>query len=326
MDFKTKSTNRSLIHSIAKYSTWKPVGISERLNNSGIYAQRAEWERFVYFSLLSLGVCFTVAGVIFFFAFNWAELHKFVKLGIVQGALAVCIGLVLLSKIDQRIKDVALFGACVLVGALFAVFGQIYQTGANAYDFFLGWTVFTALWVFVSKYPPLWLFFLVLINGTYLLYINQVSSSFSFQDSYNVLFAFNAVVIIALQWMFVVGKITKLPSWLIRIIALAAIYFITVSLSICIVDKVGPEGIIALLLAVPVFYLAIREAFKTKDVFYLCIIPLSVIVVICSLIIRASGSNFGSGIFLLLALFVIGSVSFQIKQVIELNKKWNGTI
>jgi len=289
-------------------------------NNSGICAQRAEWERFVYFSLLCLGVCFTVAGVSFFFAFNWAELHKFVKLGIVQGALALCIGLVLLSKIDQRIKDVALFGACILAGALFAVFGQIYQTGANAYNFFLGWTVFTALWVLVSKYPPLWLFFLVLINGTFLLYINQVSSSFSFQDSYNILFAFNAAVIIALQWMFTAGKISRLPSWFTRIIALAAIYFITVSLSIC------PEGIIALVLAVPVFYLAIREAFKTKDVFYLCIIPLSVIVIICSLIIRASDTNFGSGIFLLLALFVIGSVSFQIKQVIELNKKWNGTI
>ncbi len=323
MDFKTRNYNRNLIHSIARNSNWNSGGIKNKLNQSGVYSHQSDWQKFLYISLLSLGACFTVTGIIFFLAFNWTGLHKFVKLSLVQGVIISCIGLISISRIDQKIKDIVLLWASLLVGALFAVFGQIYQTGANAYDFFLGWTVFIALWVIVSKFPPLWLLFISLINITFWLYTKQVSSAFSNIDPYNILFVFNSLVIIGMKWFHYKGKLSILPNWFIRLIALASISYITFSLcySIAINDLVQEQAIPSLL-AVVAFSLALRDAFKTKDVFYLCIVPLSVIIVISSIIIQMVGH--GSEIFLLIAIFIIGSISLQISQIIKLNKKWNG--
>ena len=47
--------------------------------------------------LLSLGIAFLVSGVIFFFAYNWASLHKFIKLGLLQALIItmVCVAVFL---------------------------------------------------------------------------------------------------------------------------------------------------------------------------------------------------------------------------------------
>ncbi|MDG1433335.1 MAG: hypothetical protein P8Q41_04965 [Saprospiraceae bacterium] len=78
------------------------------------------------------------------------------------------------SICDKNVNGIILLGARMLVGALFAVFGRIYQTGANAYDFLLGWTVFVALWVFVSNIEAMWLFLLILINISTWQYFEQI--------------------------------------------------------------------------------------------------------------------------------------------------------
>lgn len=150
MDQTTSSRKEIYANDIA--SEWQRT---EGLLQKNVYADSTQWRHFLNLLLPALGIAFIVSGIIFFFAYNWADLNKFVKLGMIEGTLIVAIALVLFTRWSLPVKQIILTGAAFLVGALFAVYGQIYQTGANAYDFFLGWTIFVTLWAIVSGYPPL---------------------------------------------------------------------------------------------------------------------------------------------------------------------------
>ena len=164
---------REDIHIISRHSNLTEHEVEKSLHEHA-YSDKKMWQKFLQLFILSLGIGFTVSGIIFFFAYNWADLHKFVKIGIVEGLLIATILVMLITKTTDNIKNIILTGASVLVGVLFAVFGQIYQTGANAYDFFLGWTIFITLWVLISNFASLWLVYRVLINSTFVFYSQQV--------------------------------------------------------------------------------------------------------------------------------------------------------
>ena len=147
---------------------------SSLLFRQPMYADKKQWKQFLSIFLLAAGVGFTVAGIIFFFAYNWEDLPKFAKLGIVQTLLVASVLLTVFTRWNILIKQIILTGATFLVGTLFAVFGQIYQTGADAYDLFLGWTLFTILWAFAIRFTPLWLTFIGLLCTTIWLYAMQI--------------------------------------------------------------------------------------------------------------------------------------------------------
>lgn len=147
---------------------------SSLLFRQPMYANKKQWKQFLSIFLLAAGVGFTVAGIIFFFAYNWEDLPKFAKLGIVQTLLVTSVLLTVFTRWNILIKQIILTGATFLVGTLFAVFGQIYQTGADAYDLFLGWTLFTILWAVAIRFTPLWLTFIGLLCTTIWLYAMQI--------------------------------------------------------------------------------------------------------------------------------------------------------
>ncbi|MCP4692262.1 MAG: DUF2157 domain-containing protein, partial [Desulfobacterales bacterium] len=62
----------------------------------------------------------------------------------------------------------------VLVGVLLAVYGQIYQTGADAFELFVGWGVLISVWVIFSEFAALWMVWLVVLNTGAILYWLQV--------------------------------------------------------------------------------------------------------------------------------------------------------
>ena len=103
------------------------------LPRQALYANKRQWNQFLSIFLLAAGIGFTVTGIIFFFAYNWDELPKFAKLGMVEVLLATSVLLAVFTRWSTLVKQVLLTGATFLTGTLFAVFGQIYQTGADAY-------------------------------------------------------------------------------------------------------------------------------------------------------------------------------------------------
>jgi len=135
---------------------------------------REKWERFLSIVLLILGAGFTVSGIYFFFAFNWANMHRFFKLGLLEIAMVVSIGLVVWLNLDKLSGKIALAVSGLLVGALIAVFGQVYQTGADSYQLFLTWALLITGWVLISKFTPLWFLWILLFNLALPFYWSQI--------------------------------------------------------------------------------------------------------------------------------------------------------
>jgi uncharacterized membrane protein len=165
-------------------------GLERALSLAG-YSPTAEmWRKFLDYSLLVLGTVFTLSGVIFFFAFNWAEMSRFLKFGLVEVAMIICLGFAYYRGLNTLPGKAGLIAASVLVGALLAVQGQVYQTGADSYWLFLYWTLFITGWVIIGLSGPLWFFWLVLLNLTVLLYGMQAFTDFDF-DIFNWLLLLN---------------------------------------------------------------------------------------------------------------------------------------
>jgi uncharacterized membrane protein len=311
---------REDIQIISQHSNWSEAGIDKILKQE-IYSNEADWQKFLKLFFISLGVSFTIAGIIFFFAYNWADLHKFIKLGLVEGLIITITLVVLFSKVSLDIKNILLTGASILVGVLFAVFGQIYQTGANAYDFFLGWTMFITLWVLISNFAPLWLVFITLVNMTIVLYSQQVAHNWSEIFMLTLLFGVNLSFLIIVLFSEKMIPEVKPPNWFTNLIVLVAVSFSTIGISMGILEGLQQlSPFIILIILASIFYIiGIFYGLKVKSGFYLSIIPFSLILIISAIFIKLSDD---AGMFFGISLFVVISVTLVIKNLINLQKKW----
>ena len=309
---------REDIQIIARHSNWSEKSINNILKKN-IYNDKESWHKFLSLFFISLGIGFTTAGIIFFFAYNWADLHKFIKIGLIEGLIIISTFVILFSKISLDIKNILLTGTSMLVGVLFAVFGQIYQTGANAYDFFLGWTMFIAIWVFVSNYAPLWLVFITLINTTLILYSQQVAQDWSEVFVVTLLFITNVLFLTTFLYAKKINKEIKVPIWFSNIIALASVSFGTIGIVFSIFDENQSYLFVLIIMTSILYGIGIKYGLKVKSGFYLSIIPFSIIIIISAFLIKLSHDL---GMFFLISLFVIGSVTLVIKNLIDLQKKW----
>lgn len=135
----------------------------------------AGWWRWTNRALLIIGSCLMLAGVIFFFAFNWERLPSWIKFGAIQVALATMLISAWRVGFEQLVGKVLLLAATVMCGVALAVFGQVYQTGADAFELFVGWAVLCLGWVVVARFDMLWLIWLVIANLGLGLYAAQVA-------------------------------------------------------------------------------------------------------------------------------------------------------
>lgn len=313
-----KNIEREDIYVISRHSNLSEHRV-HRILKDNIYNEKVSWLKFLQLFFITLGVGFTVAGIIFFFAYNWADLHKFAKIGLTEGLIISTTILALIPKINITFRRVILTGSAILAGVLFAVFGQIYQTGADAYDFFLAWTVFVTLWVVVSNFAPLWLLYLILINTTLILYSQQVAKDWPDVLVFTLVFIVNTTVLLTTFLLSRYKKTATVPGWFLNTVALASTGFATIGIIIGIFNKYQLAFPILILITSIVFALGIRYGLKSKSGFYLSIISFSLIVIISALLVKISD---GEMMFLLVSLFIIASVTLVIKSLINIQKKW----
>jgi len=88
-----------------------------------------------------LAIGHILAGIVFFFAFNWFEMSGATKLTAIGIALGGSLLLFMLSPRASIAGQAGGIAATVLTGVLFAVIGQIYQTGADAWQLFVTWAL-----------------------------------------------------------------------------------------------------------------------------------------------------------------------------------------
>jgi uncharacterized membrane protein len=316
---KARHLRRQQIHLLSRHSNLNEKAVEELLT-AKVYHGKGEWYRFLQLSMLALGAGFTLSGIIFFFAYNWEDLHRFLKLGVIAGLVVLTASLSLAKTFQPAVRKVLLSAAAVLAGVLFAVFGQIYQTGANAYDFFLAWTLFITIWVVVSDFPPLWLGYVLLWNITLMTYMDQMQRQWPIVIKFSVLFFFNAILLIIAFFFSGRSAAFRLPTWLGQTLALPTIIFGTLGVVNGIMQPYHPV-FPALLAGIVVLYpLALHHGLLLRRIFWPAVIALSIVVISATWFIKISE---GSWIYLFITLFIAGSIGAVIGYLIKLQRKWN---
>ncbi|HUG97686.1 MAG TPA: DUF2157 domain-containing protein [Gammaproteobacteria bacterium] len=121
------------------------------------------------------GVLLIATAVIFFFAWNWADMHRFTKLGVAVAALAGCTATAFFSRPFGLPWRAALLGAAVTTGAALALVGQIYQTGADVWELFAAWAVLMLPFVLLARSTASWCLWLVVANAALLRFISETA-------------------------------------------------------------------------------------------------------------------------------------------------------
>ena len=319
----TKVT-RDTMHAILKAGEFTPEAAQEAFETAEIYPSKNRWLMAVDRFLLAIGAVFMLCGVIFFFAYNWADIDKFAKLGIVQGSIIVLGIVVLLRKKLDFPAQIAVTAIAILVGALLALYGQTYQTGADAWMLFAEWSLLIIPLGLLSRFPPLWFVQLVLANITLWLYNKQQAD----WDG-GVFIAMYAVSALAVAiWELVIRpKNEDTQRWWPRIVSAFAVLVICFQANACIFEDFDqPEFVAAFFIAIATFLVGIPlYLFKLKDLFVLATLWLGVIsMATCGtakFMIELGGNDDG------VTLLVSGIVSIMlttgiIAHLIVTNKKW----
>ncbi len=311
--------SREDIQIISRHSNWSEKSIAGAFKEH-VYSDKTSWGRFISIFLLVLGASFTVFGVVFLFAYNWEKLHKFVKIGIIEGLLlAMVLGVFFISKKSQ-IQQIVLTAAAMLVGVLYAVFGQVYQTGANAYDFFLGWTLFITIWAIVTNFPPLWVIYIALVNISIVFYAEQVADNWTEMFSFTLFFTVNVCFLVAFLWLRRVFSPKTYPSWFTNLLALTAVFYSTVGIVNGIDNNHADSFFGPLLLFSFVAYgIGFWYGLVAKRSFYLALIPFSVIIIVCAALLDISDD---AEMFLVIGVFIVISVTLLIYFLNKLQKRW----
>jgi uncharacterized membrane protein len=328
--------SRDIIHIIVRNSDCPAEGVDKALTEN-VYAGRMQWTKFLNLLLVALGVAFTFSGIVFFFAYNWDDLHRFAKMGMVAALLVACVSVAALSKTNRTHRNIALTVSALLVGALFAVFGQVYQTGADTWELFFIWTIFIAAWVVTADFAPLWLLFLTLVNATVMYCGEYIYDTILLYDIlfvinagddtillYNILFVINAGFVIAFKLLPSVGRLRRKPDWLLYTLSLAAVLAITLAIITSIRGIVanGWSYLLATVFVLGTYTMGFRYGIKHRNTFYLIVVAVSIIAIVSTLLITVIDDLIEST--LVTGLFIIGSTIAGIYLIINLNKQWHG--
>ena len=143
-----------------------------------VHAPHRNWAEFFRKTTFSLAALLLASAAICWIAANWAHATAFQKLAGAQAVLArIVLGACLLERYPLTHKDrnfsvsANLTGlAGVAIGALLALVGQIYQTGADSWQLFAWWALLLLPWLIAVRTVFLGLLWVLLVNIGIVLY------------------------------------------------------------------------------------------------------------------------------------------------------------
>lgn len=303
------STRRQLVGLIERNAI-ADEQVDRAVQLSGLYPSGLAWRGFVDRLLLWLGGLALACSLLFFIAYNWADMGRFFRFGLVEGALVAAIAVYWKTAGRGMAAQVSLMVATLLLGVLLALFGQVYQTGADSWQLFFYWALLMTPWALIGRLAVLWVFWLGLINLTILLYYQTWGGIFSalFGLDFSALwlfFLFNSGALAlwelgARRWSWLA------VSWPKRLLALGSGLSITLLALLAIGDYRQVSG--AVLVVYPLWLSALYVVYRkwAADLFMLAGGCLSAIAVIVYFLGDALLTHSEPGGLLVLALLILG--------------------
>jgi len=162
--------NRSELDAFVAYYQPSPAAIDAAFEITRAQPNASETRQFVVRLLQLAGVLSLAAGVVFFVAANWSEFGVTGRFMLIQGILIVSVVCGLWKPPPHPLGRCALLMAFIATGALLALFGQTYQTGADVYELFLTWAVLGLPFVVAGQWSVIWAAWLLVLNCALLLF------------------------------------------------------------------------------------------------------------------------------------------------------------
>lgn len=286
-----------------------PQNLRAALELGAVLPTAEQWQRFLDRLLLFMGAVLLAASVIFFLAYNWQDLGRYTKFGLVEALLLVALAFVWRLGLERVSGRAALLAAALLTGALLALVGQTYQTGADTYELFAAWAVAILPWVLLARFPALWILWLALVNLAVTLYFQVFGGwlgiVFGPERQLWLLFGLNTAALLAWEAAAAAGVEWLRERWPVRLIATASGVLVTVLAVIAVFDSEYSVawGVIAWLAWLGAAYAVYRR--RIKDLYMLAGGVLSAIVVVAAFLGKHLARGEAGGL-LLIGLIVIG--------------------
>ena len=273
---------RALILEWAEQGRIVPGQLRRALELAGALPDGAQWRRFLDGLLLFMGGTMLAASVVFFFAYNWQELGRLAKFALAEVPIVAALALVWRLGLERIAGQAALLVAALLVGALLALVGQTYQTGADTFELFAAWALCILPWTLIGRSAALWMVWLALVNLACAFYFQVMPGIWGFVFSVErqlwALFALDTVALVAWELARAYGLRALQARWAPRLIATASGGCATALAVMAVLDRhASPWNAaawLAWLLAAGFFY---RQV--VKDAYVLAGAALSVIIV-----------------------------------------------
>lgn len=282
-----------------------------------ILPDATRWKKFIQVVLLTLGIGFAAAGIVFFFAYNWNAIGNAPKLITTQLLIALPVYLSFLRRFSDTTRKALLSAACVMIGVFFAVYGQIYQTGANAYEFFMAWSLFSTAWVLVNRFLPLWAVYSG-INFLWLFFfMNQ--TSFVVPTDFRYL-AYLLLFILSFVLPRFVFK-TEIKRWYTVTAAIASVGVVTTGITYQLFEEMETHSLLFLAVSVIAYVLGIRYSLIHRDITFVSIIALSMVVLLHVACVKIISNDSLDNI-VVLSLISPLSIILSLVQLNKLKKKW----
>jgi len=302
----------------------KPKQQQQALQLAGERPTATAWLSFSKKLLLMLGLLSLAFGVVFFFAFNWNEMSRMFKFMTLQVVLVTCfVGYFFKSK-SFWLSQALLLAAVIVFGALLALFGQTYQTGADPWQLFSTWALLITPWVLFSRSEVLWVVWAMLINTALSLYLSINHSFFSVVFStHHELWVFLLVntmllcvlELISSQSKYAFSQIKLKHRWSAQVLGLTVFLILSVIGMNVIWDSLNRQGINSFLYVVVMAASFMYYRFMAKDLLLLTAWILALIVFVLAFLANTVFQGFDAGGLLLMAILLIGMTAWAVRWI-----------
>lgn len=325
-DLSSRQADRQLLHTFAQHADWDEHSSRKAFGVAGVYPDKKQWLTWSIRFLAGTGVAFLLAGILFFFAWNWADMSRVFKFGIIGGTMAA----VSAAALFLRSKHEFVFQLCItvvaaLTGVLFAVHGQEYQTGADSYELFRNWVIAILPLVIIARFSPLWMMYAVLLN---VFAVTWNTQAFPRHDNMMLtsMIVANLLIVLVYEIASRTGFEFAKQRWVPRITGAAAVLLLTFAVIVYQGERrSSDDGLISAIMTVPVFLTGIiYYGVKKHELFLPAIIGFGIILILSSFTDDIMGDD-GDFVFyqmLFRGFFVIAATSALGVGLVRINKYW----
>lgn len=188
------------------------------------------WGLWVSRLMTVVGASLVLAGIVYFFAFNWNHIPPMAKLGGIAALIVAAVLTVATVGFGRLVTDVAGSAAVVLVGVFLAVDGQIHQTGADAWQLFVGWAGLTLVWAILTGSAATWAVWLVVANLALITWWDQTHhDDVRRSGMYLSLLALDGGFLLAREWLAARGQAWVAGRWTRIVLALPVLAVVTLA-------------------------------------------------------------------------------------------------